>query len=75
MTKFNWNRPQYKQEKIFPPLNIDSELKFGKYRGSTVLWIIENDTSYMEWMIDNKVVQLDNQAYKFFKQRRDSKEV
>jgi hypothetical protein len=39
------------------------EMGFGKHRYDLVIDVIKNDTTYMTWLIEEKIVELDNQAF------------
>lgn len=39
------------------------EMGFGKHRSDLVIDVIKNDTSYMTWLIENNIVELDNEAF------------
>ena len=34
-------------------MNLDDELKFGKYKGSTIREVLSFDGGYIKWLIDN----------------------
>ena len=50
-----------------PILTLDSEIKFGKYEGSTIEWILDNDTGYIDYMLNEQIIELDNEAYEYYK--------
>lgn len=41
------------REKKPEPLTEKDKLAFGKYRGSTIGWVLENDPAYLLWCMDN----------------------
>lgn len=43
--------------------SLYDKLNFGKYKGETIKWIIENDNEYVEWLIVEEMVLLNNEAY------------
>lgn len=40
------------------PLTFGSKLTFGKYEGHTIRHILNNDPTYLEWVIDQKIITL-----------------
>lgn len=47
--KFKYNKTKKKTNES----NDDFNLSFGKYKGRSVLWVLENDENYITWCIDN----------------------
>ena len=37
----------------YRPIDMDDEMPFGKYKGETVSWIIDNDPDYLGWLLEN----------------------
>lgn len=35
----------------YPPLDFDDEMPFGKHKGETVAEVIDDDPSYMVWLL------------------------
>ena len=73
MTKLNYNRPLYTKQAMnkkcgYPPMELGSILKFGKYRDHSIVWLIENDIKYLDWLLGEKIVELNNEAYRVFKE-------
>lgn len=48
--------------------SILDEMPFGKYRGDLVGTVIEEDASYISWMLNNTDFRLDDAAYAYFKE-------
>jgi hypothetical protein len=46
----------------YPPLNLESNLPFGKYKGDLLEDVIMEDPGYVEWLIENTDVTLDPKA-------------
>jgi len=53
----------------YPPMNLDSKIKFGKYIGHTLLFLIDNEYRYVAWLIDEKIILLTDVAYEYFSER------
>jgi len=73
MTRINYNRPIYQKQAMnkkckYPPMHLDSQFGFGKYKGTSLLWVMENDSNYVDWLMGEKAIELDNEAYSRFKQ-------
>lgn len=48
------------------PLSITDEMPFGKHKGVLVGTLIEEENSYIEWMLDNTDWTLDEEALEYF---------
>ena len=35
------------------PYDLDDKIDFGKHEGQTIRWIMENDNSYLVWLVEN----------------------
>ena len=44
-------------------LTLDSTLSFGKYKLFTVRDVIYEDPQYLDWCIDEQLIELDNTAF------------
>ena len=53
-------------KKKYPPIELDDKMRFGKHKGETVATLIENNHGYIDWLVDNGVIELSNQAYEYF---------
>lgn len=49
-------------------LSLDSVLTFGKYRGFTVREILFQDIQYLDWLIEERKIELDNEAFETIQQ-------
>lgn len=38
----------------YDPLGLDDEMPFGKHRGKTIQWIVDNHLDYMVWLVGEK---------------------
>jgi len=54
----------------YPPMGLDKEFKFGKHIGKTVMEIIESSPDYIEYMMDQKIIKLDNEAYAYWEKEK-----
>lgn len=53
-------------------IRLDDGVAFGKYKNTKKewWWIIENDPSYVEWVLENiDGAELDNEAYEAYQKR------
>jgi hypothetical protein len=48
---------------------LDDELNFGKFRGFTILQLIETEPSYLRWAMEQKIIELDNEAFRSFQEQ------
>ena len=46
----------------YPPLTLESNLPFGKYKDCSLRDIIMENPNYIQWLIDNCNVELDADA-------------
>ncbi len=37
----------------YPPIGLDAEMPFGKYKGEPLWWVIEADAAYVDWCLEN----------------------
>jgi len=44
------NGKRYRKHRNKKGFNLNSYVKFGKYKGKTIQWIIENDLNYFNWL-------------------------
>lgn len=51
------------------PVHLDTQVRFGKYKQCSVEWVIQNDPQYLDWLVGEKAIELDNQAYEKLKDR------
>jgi hypothetical protein len=42
---------------------MEDSLRFGKYKDWAVEDVIDHDPGYLEWAIENNVIELDSDAY------------
>lgn len=58
-------------EKKYPPLRLESKIKFGKYKDAnkTLLDLINEDLKYVGYLINNKIIQVDPVAYGEYRDR------
>ncbi len=52
--------------KASAPLFLYDCLRFGKYKGKTIKFIISTDPTYIKWMLDKKIIKLDTEAFSEF---------
>lgn len=46
------------------PANLEDKLDFGKHKGKSIDWILDNEPTYIEWCIENITkFELDNETY------------
>jgi len=53
----------------YPPMNLDSKIKFGKYIGHTLQFLIDNEHNYVVWLLEEKIILFTNEAYEYFMER------
>lgn len=57
------------EKKPFVPflrdVSLDQPIRFGKHRGKTIKKIIECDTSWINWAIENLKMHLDGWAFEY----------
>ena len=51
-------------------LYFDSVFTFGKYKGDKVEDVIDNDPSYMAWMVENDVASLSSEVVESLAERK-----
>lgn len=57
---------QQRKEKYY---ELNDTVNFGKYRGCTIEYLVDNHPDYVNWMIENKDwFVLSNKAYKYYEQ-------
>jgi len=50
--------------KLVTGLAPEDVWRFGKYKNkATIQWTIDNDVSYLEWCMENKKIQLNDDAF------------
>lgn len=56
-----------RQMKINKGYKLSSHIKFGKYKllGKTIRWVIENDSRYFKWMLEQRVILLHPEVDEF----------
>jgi hypothetical protein len=47
----------------YPPIYLDDVLKFGKHKGATMRDVIEKHPEYIQWALDEQIIQLADDAY------------
>jgi hypothetical protein len=50
----------------YPPLYLDDVLKFGKHKGKTMRETIEHYPMYVQWAVDEGIIELANDAYELY---------
>lgn len=53
-------------KKNYPPMTLGQEFKFGKHKGESVENVIDRDISYIAYMMEQKYIELDNEAYEYY---------
>jgi len=50
-------------------MGLDDKFRFGKYKGSELWLVIDTDTQYICWLIEDSDMDfyLDNEAYEYYK--------
>jgi len=56
------DKPKYKSAEEYPILTLESILSFGKYKGEQVEDLIEDDPSYIQWMVENEIRLFDEEV-------------
>jgi len=53
----------------YKPMGLDDKFRFGKYKGSELWLVIDTDTQYICWLIEDSDMDfyLDNEAYEYYK--------
>jgi len=46
----------------YPPMKLEDEFKFGKYKGSTVQQVISENKSYMDYMLGKGIIRITDEA-------------
>lgn len=49
---------------------LESLMRFGRHKGHTIRWIINNDAKYMEWAIYDAHLRLDSEAFDHWVSKR-----
>lgn len=52
----------------YPPMTPDDEFRFGKHKGLPLWQVIEEDPSYITWLIEDAdmAFELDNEAWELY---------
>lgn len=50
-------------------MNLQSEFKFGKCKGDQVEDVLEDDPSYIRWMVENTNTQFDDEVLEALEKR------
>lgn len=46
--------------------SLDDQLSFGRYKGSELYQVLTVDPKYIESLIENQEIELDNEAFEMF---------
>lgn len=38
-------------------------MTFGKYKGKTIEWIVDEQPSYIVWLVENEIIECDDEIY------------
>lgn len=55
----NNNGARYKNHRKKKGFTFESAIRFGKYKGQTIQWIIDNDINYFNWVKDKLLLHPD----------------
>lgn len=58
-------------KKIYPTLTMDSIMPYGKYKGETIEWLIDNVYKYLQYCCDEHKLQLDDEAWAALQKRNE----
>lgn len=47
-------------------LKLYGVFDFGKHKGDVIKDVIDNDKSYVDWIVNESIRILDNEAYKYY---------
>ena len=64
------NSGKQSPKKKYSPLTLDTICPFPKYKGQLMQDVIEWDPRYVEWLMENVGLELDNAAFAFFQARQ-----
>lgn len=54
------------EDKIY---SLDDKITFGKYKGEIIEDIIDHDVSYIEYLIEEQAIELDNETYEYYQNK------
>ena len=43
-------------------LKLNDDLRFGKHKGKTVIWVAENDRQYLFWLAEHDIKSFDDEV-------------
>ena len=49
-------------------MKLSDAFRFGKWKGTTLENVLAKDFGYIQWLISENVIQLDNDAYKVYEE-------
>ena len=47
------------------PLSLRNEMSFGKHKGETVKWVVDNHLGYIIWILDDEVREFEKEAMEY----------
>ena len=56
------------KKKKHKPLSPDDPMPFGKYTGTLIWQIMQDDPDYFEWLLEETAFELDDEGYEYYKQ-------
>lgn len=48
--------------------NLTDRLTFGKFKGLTIKYVIDNQVEYIKWLIDKKILDLSIEVFRYYSQ-------
>ena len=44
-------------------MSLEDVFTFGKYKGLTLEWAINEDLKYVKWLVEEKMLEMNNEAF------------
>jgi len=54
----NPNISHKKKPKTIVTYFLNTKIRFGKYEGNNIQWIIDNDENYLYWLLENHLITI-----------------
>lgn len=52
--------------KLKPEFALDTVMTYGKHKGSTIQFLVDNEIEYIEWLISEGGRMLNNEAFRYY---------
>lgn len=50
-------------------INLTDKFTFGKYKGLSIKYVIDNQVYYIKWLIEKRVIALSIEVFRYYSQR------